>query len=440
MRVLMFTWEFPPLISGGLGTACYGIVKGLLKQGIEVDLVLPTREEVYFPMRKETDVDDLPIKFMSPQKEIEFASTVFKTSSEKYNYVGISSVPESYISMKEIKTFYEYFKAFTEKTEYRTKVPFQDVLNNIMGSENIFEKVKEFTLRAQRYAQELEFDIIHSHDWLTYPAGIIAKTVSGKKLVCHMHATEFDRAGGAGDIRIHNIEYSGMTEADSVICVSRYTAEMVISRYLIDTGKINVVHNAHNIDIKDFKNKKRMFKDPVILFLGRITIQKGPDYFLEAARIILAKYPKVRFVMAGAGDMEKKIVHKSAKYRLKNRFLFTGFLNGSHVAEMFSNSDIYVLSSVSEPFGIAPLEAMSYSLATIISKQSGVAEVIKNAIKVDFWDVKLLAEKIIELIENPDYRKKLGEDGRREVELIKWDKACSEIVKVYSKTMGKVIL
>jgi glycogen synthase len=437
MRVLMFTWEFPPLISGGLGTACYGIVKGLLKKGVEVDLVLPTKEEVYFPMRKESDVDDLPIKFMSPQKEIEFNSTIFKTSSEKYQFVGISSVPESYISVKEIKSFYDYFKVFVEKSDFKTKVPFKEVLNNIMGSENIFEKVKEFTLRAQRYAQTLDYDLIHAHDWLTYPAGIVAKTVSGKKLVCHIHATEFDRAGGAGDIRIHNIEYSGMTEADSVIAVSRYTAEMVISRYLIDTAKISVVHNAHNIDIKDSGSKKRIFKDPVVLFLGRITLQKGPDYFLEAARIILNKYPKVRFVMAGAGDMEKKIVHKSAKYRLRNRFLFTGFLNGSHVAEMFENSDIYVLSSVSEPFGIAPLEAMSYSLATIISKQSGVAEVIQNAIKVDFWDVKLLAHHIIELIEKPEYRKKLGLAGRHEVELIKWDKACDEIIQVYNKTMKR---
>jgi glycogen synthase len=437
MKVLMFTWEFPPLISGGLGTACYGIVKGLLKQGVEVDLVLPTREEVYFPMRKESDVDTLPIKFISPAKEEEFINTEFKNSTERFEFVGVSSVPESYISMKEISTFYEYFKNYTERYQFKTKVPFQEVLNNIMGSENIFEKVKEFTLRAQRYAQTLEYDIIHAHDWLTYPAGIIAKTVSGKKLVCHIHATEFDRAGGAGDIRIHNIEYSGMTEADSVIAVSRYTAEMVISRYLIDTAKISVVHNAHNIDIRESEQKKRLFKDPVVLFLGRITLQKGPDYFLEAARIILKKYPKVRFIMAGAGDMEKKIVHKSAKYRLKNRFLFTGFLNSTHVAEMFSNSDIYVLSSVSEPFGIAPLEAMSYSLATIISKQSGVAEVIQNAIKVDFWDVKLLAEHIIELIEKPEYRKQLGTAGRHEVELIKWEKACAEIIDVYTKTIGR---
>ena len=437
MRVLMFTWEFPPLISGGLGTACYGIVKGLLKKGVEVDLVLPTREEVYFPLRKVSDVDDLPVKFISPAKEIEYTSTVFKDSTERYSYIGISSVPESYISVTEVQTFYEYFKNFTEKFEYKSRIPFNEVLNNIMGSENIFEKVKEFTFRAQRYAQALEYDLIHAHDWLTYPAGIIAKTVSGKKLVCHMHATEFDRAGGAGDERIHKIEYSGMTEADSVIAVSKYTAEMVISRYQIDTGKINVVHNAHNINIQESEGKKRIFKDPVVLFLGRITLQKGPDYFLEAARIILSRYPKVRFVMAGAGDMETKIVHKSAKYRLKNRFLFTGFLNAAHVAEMFLSSDIYVLSSVSEPFGIAPLEAMSYGLATIISKQSGVAEVINNAIKIDFWDVKLLAEQIIRLIEDPAFRKDLGEKGRHEVEQIKWDSACDEIIKVYKKTAGR---
>ena len=439
MRVLMFTWEFPPVIAGGLGTACYGIVKGLLKKGVEVDLVLPTREEVYFPLRIVSDADDLPVKFISPAREIEYTNTVFKNNTERFSFIGISSVPESYISVSEIKTFYEYFLSTTQRFDYKTKVPFHDIMNNISGSEDIFEKVKEFTLRVQRYAQTLQFDIIHAHDWLTYTAGIIAKSVSGKKLVCHMHATEFDRAGGAGDGRVHNIEYSGMTEADSVIAVSKYTAEMVISRYMIDTAKINVVHNAHNIDITETGDSKRLFKDPVILFLGRITLQKGPDYFLEAAKVILEKYPKTRFVMAGAGDMERKIVHKSAKYRLKNRFLFTGFLKGAHVAEMFSNSDIYVMSSVSEPFGIAPLEAMSYGLATIISKQSGVAEVIENAIKVDFWDVELLADEIIRLIDDPDARKDLGEKGRREVELIKWDKACEEIITVYEKTMGRNI-
>ncbi len=439
MRVLMFTWEFPPLISGGLGTACYGIVKGLLKKGVEVDLVLPTKEEVYFPMRKVSDVDDLPVKFLSPAKEIEYSHTVFKNNSERFSFIGISSTPESYISVSEVKTFYEYFKNYTEKIEFRTRVPFHEILNNISGTEDIFEKVKEFTLRAERYARALNFDVIHAHDWLTYTAGIIAKSVSGKKLVCHMHATEFDRAGGSGDPRIHNIEYSGMTEADSVIAVSKYTSTMVVSRYMIDTAKVNVVHNAHNIDLKDFEERKRIFKDPVILFLGRITLQKGPDYFLEAAKIILKKYPKTRFVMAGAGDMEKKIVHKSAKYRLGNKFLFTGFLKGSHVDEMFAASDVYVMSSVSEPFGIAPLEAMSYGLATIISKQSGVAEVIQNAVKVDFWDVELLADEIIKLIENPDIRTELGEKGRQEVELIKWDRACEEIIQVYEKTTGRTL-
>jgi glycosyltransferase involved in cell wall biosynthesis len=284
MRVLMFTWEFPPVIAGGLGTACYGIVKGLLKKDVEVDLILPTREEVYFPLRKVSDADDLPVKFISPAREIEYTNTVFKNNTERFSFIGISSVPESYISVSEIKTFYEYFLSTTQRFDYKTKVPFQDIMNNISGSEDIFEKVKEFTLRAQRYAQTLQFDIIHAHDWLTYTAGIIAKSVSGKSLVCHMHATEFDRAGGAGDGRVHNIEYSGMAEADSVIAVSKYTAEMVISRYMIDTAKINVVHNAHNIDISVAGDHKRIFKDPVILFLGRITLQKGPDYKVRNGR------------------------------------------------------------------------------------------------------------------------------------------------------------
>ncbi|MBN2788586.1 MAG: glycosyltransferase family 4 protein [Candidatus Delongbacteria bacterium] len=433
MRVLMFTWEFPPLISGGLGTACYGIVKGLLKKGIEVDLVLPSKEEIYFPLRKESDADELPVKFISISKQEEYFKEVFHSVSEKYSYLGLDTIPESYFNKAEITT---YFEELTRSYTYSTKVPFKKIIENLEGTEDIFEKVKEFTMRAEKYARILDFDIIHAHDWLTYSAGIIARSISGKKLVTHIHATEFDRAGGGGDIRIHNIEYSGMTEADSVIAVSRYTAEMVISRYLIDTGKVSIVHNAHNINVRGYINRKKIFKDPVVLFLGRITLQKGPDYFLEASKRILKEFPKVRFIMAGAGDMERKIVHRSAKYRLKNRFLFTGFLNGEHVAEMFTNSDIYVLSSVSEPFGIAPLEAMSYGLATIISKQSGVAEVIQNAVKVDFWDVDLLTSSILDLLRDTEKRNKLGESGRKEVETIKWDKACDEINSVYIKTIG----
>ncbi len=427
----MFSWEFPPLIAGGLGIACYGIVRSLLDMGIEVDLVLPTKEEVYFPLRKPSDADELPVQFVSPEKQREFKKVKFRTVYERLRFVGVTASPETYETpmMRDahvtdyITVEGEYDESFIRQVEY-----------HIQGTEKIFKKVREFTFRAELYARNLRFDLIHVHDWLTYPAGIVAKKVSGRKLVAHMHATEFDRAGGPGDERIHKIEYSGMMIADTVIAVSKFTSELVIDRYHIDTKKIRVVHNAHEFDVET-PESRRIFKRPTILFLGRITLQKGPDYFLEAARLVLNRHPEARFIMAGSGDMERKMLHQSAYYRLGSKFLFTGFLNRTEVAEILASADVYVMSSVSEPFGIAPLEAMAYGIASIISKQSGVSEVITNAVKVDYWDVKAIADSICDLIEDPEKRKRLAEHGRLEVEKLRWDDAAQKIAAVYKENV-----
>lgn len=427
----MFSWEFPPLIAGGLGIACYGIVRSLLDMGIEVDLVLPTKEEVYFPLRKPSDADELPVQFVSPEKQREFKKVKFQTVYERLRFVGVTASPETYETpmMRDahvtdyITVEGEYDESFIRQVEY-----------HIQGTEKIFKKVREFTFRAELYARNLRFDLIHVHDWLTYPAGIVAKKVSGRKMVAHMHATEFDRAGGPGDERIHKIEYSGMMIADTVIAVSKFTSELIIDRYHIDTKKIRVVHNAHEFDVET-PESRRLFKGPTILFLGRITLQKGPDYFLEAARLVLNRHPEARFIMAGSGDMERKMLHQSAYYRLGCKFLFTGFLNRTEVAEILASADVYVMSSVSEPFGIAPLEAMAYGIASIISKQSGVSEVISNAVKVDYWDVKAIADSICKLIEDPEERKRLAEHGRLEVEKLRWDDAAQKIAAVYKENV-----
>lgn len=436
MRILMFTWEFPPLIAGGLAMACYGMVKALLRQGIEIDLVLPTKELAYFPFRKESDVDTLPVVFLDPTKHKEFEEITHESVSTRLEYLGLSVSPETYINGSELKTWTKMIEnVIVDKYRYTTiqEKIWDDLKIYLFGEEDIFKKVQELTIRAERYAKELQYDIIHAHDWLTYPAGMIAKKISGKPLITHMHATEFDRAGGAGDIRIHNLEYDGMTYADRVICVSKYTANMVISRYHIDSGKIKIIHNAYDVEDLNLDNKERIFKGPTILFLGRITIQKGPDYFIEIANNVLKEFPQARFIMAGTGDMARKLLHRSAFLRLRNRFIFAGFLNRTEVDKVLKAADIYVLPSVSEPFGIAPLEAMAYGVTAIISKQSGVAEVIKNAYKVDFWDVKKMSEIINELIEDPETRKEMGEQGRLEVQSIGWNEAAEKINLVYDE-------
>ncbi len=453
----MLTWEFPPLIAGGLGMACYGMVRSLLNLGVEVDLVLPTKQAAYFPLRKVEDVDLLPVRFFDPviQKRYLTETRSITKVEERLKILGISERPETYINVGDLDDYQNLINygtgkfqpikefvpfRFTEATHTVTTeedLVFTNIKEYLIGDEDIFRKVQEYTIRTTQMVQTLNYDLIHSHDWLTYPAAMFIKRITGKPLVVHMHATEFDRAGGAGDERIHKIEFSGMSYANLVIAVSKYTAQMVMNRYRIDSGKLRIVHNAHSTNIKEKEvAKHRLFKGPTILFLGRITLQKGPDYFLDVAKRVLDKHPKARFIMAGTGDMARKLLHKSAFYRLKNRFLFAGFLNREEVERILANTDIYMLPSVSEPFGIAPLEAMAYGITAVISKQSGVSEVIKNAFKIDFWDVDKMTETICYLIENPEIREELGLKGMLEVEKIHWDTAAQRIKEVYHESIG----
>lgn len=438
----MFTWEFPPLISGGLGMACYGMVKALLSQGIKIDLVLPTKEMVYFPLREEADADLLPAVFLDAKQQKEFVQRSFSTMNERLEFIGISSRPESYFSLKDIKRYSTAVKKvywLSEVVSNEERDLWEEMTANLIGEEDLMRKVQEYTLRADRFARTLEYDLIHAHDWLTYPSGMLAKQISKKPLIVHIHATEFDRAGGPGDERVHKIEHAGMTYADKVIAVSKYTAQMIMSRYRIDTGKIRIIHNAFSIPEDTSMAQKRIFKGPTILFLGRITLQKGPDYFLEMADRVLKVHPEARFIIAGTGDMSRQVLRRSAAMRLKNRFLFTGFLNRRQVERILQAADIYVLPSVSEPFGISPLEAMAFGITSIISKQSGVAEVVRHAFKIDYWDVDLWAETINHLIENPETCTKMGVEGMHEVNRIGWDEAGEKIRHLYSNTLAEFI-
>lgn len=438
MKILMYSWEFPPLISGGLAMACYGMVKALLSQGIKIDLVLPTKEMVYFPLREESDADTLPAVFLDPVVQSKFIQRKFETLQEKLDFIGISSHPESYFQLAEINDFLtvkaDYWKSETVTVEEHEL--WEEMTTHLQGDEDLMKKVQEYTVRAERFASALSYDLIHAHDWLTYPAGMLSKKISQKPLVVHIHATEFDRAGGPGDERIHKIEHAGMMYADLVIAVSQYTAQMIMSRYMIDTGRIRIVHNAFSMPDDAVYTKQRLFKGPTILFLGRITIQKGPDYFLEVAERVLKVHPNARFIMAGTGDMSRKLLRRSALLRMKNRFLFSGFLNRKQVERVLRASDIYVLPSVSEPFGIAPLEAMAYGITAIISKQSGVAEVVNHAFKIDYWDVDLMADTINHLIEHPEQCKKMGTEGKHEVNRIQWDDAANKIRGHYSALLA----
>lgn len=429
MRALFLTWEFPPFIAGGLGIACYGLAKALLSLGVELDLLLPTTEDVYFPLRKEDDVDTMPVKSFSPLFEVSAQLTQTLDLREKLKRLGLPVSPESYSAPGvDLKVALDWL--LSKKSDIHTR-EIELLKAYMMGDENTFRKVQEFTVRLIKDIPFINCDVIHAHDWLTYPAGIALKKLLHKPLVVHIHATEFDRAGGPGDNRIHNIEYAGLSAADRVIAVSQYTAQMVIDRYQINPEKVRVVHNAHSFTQEQKSKRKRLFKEPLVLFLGRVTLQKGPDYFLEIAKKVLDRHPKVRFVMAGSGDMFSRILKGAACKRLKDRFLFTGFLNRDEVEEILLATDIYLLTSVSEPFGIAPLEAMAFGAASIISKQSGVSEVINNAYKVDFWDVERTADIIVNLLENPNHREAFARAGQDEVFAMRWKEAAQKTKHIY---------
>ena len=379
MKALMFGWEFPPHILGGLGTASYGLTKGMSECGnMDITFVIPK------PWGDE---------------DKSFA-----------HIVGACNTPIAWrdVSWEQIR----------------------DRLGRYMDPQ-------EYFIVAGVIARTYPCDVIHSHDWLTYPAGIHAKQVTGKPLVIHVHATDFDRSRGNVNPTVYAIEKDGMNQADHIITVSNLTRKTVIEKYNIDPAKVTTVHNAVEPLSEEIKaiNIPRNTKEKVVTFLGRITMQKGPEYFVEAAAQVLRKNNNVRFVMAGSGDMMNKMIRLAAQRNISDHFHFTGFLKGKQVYEMLKASDVYVMPSVSEPFGISPLEAMQVGVPSIISKQSGCAEILTNAIKTDYWDVDAMADAIYSIITYPAMYQQLKIEGKKEVDEIKWVYAGQKVIDIYNKVI-----
>jgi glycosyltransferase involved in cell wall biosynthesis len=420
MKALMFGWEFPPHISGGLGTACYGLTKGLVKNDIDILFVVP---------KAYGDEDSSAARFVNAS-DVEATGT--QTELERLwgnvSFIEIDSCLVPYVDEKEFNLSVSIERDVRREGFFRHKYNF----TGKYGA-NLMEEVARYALVAAKIAQDNTFDVIHAHDWLTYAAGIMAKKISGKPLVVHVHATEFDRSGESVNPAVYNIEKHGMEQADKVITVSNLTRNIVISKYGIDPAKVVTVHNAVDFQGREEIEAKRNVDDKVITFLGRITYQKGPEYFIEAAYKVLKRCDNVRFVMAGSGDMMKKMVRRVAKLGMGTRFHFTGFLKGEEVQQMFSLSDVYVMPSVSEPFGISPLEAMRSNIPVIISKQSGVSEVLNYAIKVDFWDVDEMADLMYALIKYPSLSRFFIKNGQTEVNSLKWENAAVKIKNIYQQ-------
>ena len=433
MRVLMFGWEFPPHIAGGLGTACYGMTRGLARNDVNVTFVMPRatgdEDQNYVRVVNASDVETL------------FGAASGDTEElwKKMSFIHIDSNMVPYVSPEEYKSYHDEYVRTGRKTRETTDLWKQRYTFSGKYGANLMEEVARYAMVAAQVARDLagQFDVIHAHDWLTYFAGIAAKRVSGKPLVVHMHATEFDRSGENINRRVYAIEKAGMQAADRVIAVSELTRRIVIGKYGIPADKVVTVHNAVRFGESEEAAPERAVKDKVVTFLGRITYQKGPDYFVEAAAKVLQRVSDVRFVMAGSGDLMNHVVRRVAQLGIADRFHFTGFLKGGEVQRMFRLSDVYVMPSVSEPFGISPLEAMRSGVPVIISRQSGVAEVLDYAIKVNYWDVDALADAIYGLLTYPALGRMFASKGLEEVTGLKWTNAAAKIKTVYETVVAE---
>lgn len=539
----MLGWEFPPHISGGLGTACFGLTQGLRHHGVEVLFVIPrargdedqrfvsvlganrvpieetvrekrvvrtprtteerteTTEPVYAHVawtenasttrvvrnvRTETRRVE-PRATAAPGSEplervleiIEVDSLLSPYLTEREYLARLARSPRPVLRVRErpvrdaaalaeagaepqaVQLEFETFEPVTdpvairreavrvvgelrkvlvtpretiEETEHEierivTRPPLE--FSGAYGAD-LHAEVARYALAVAQIAKQHTFDVIHAHDWMTVPAALAAKRVSGKQLVLHVHACEFDRSGENVNRVVRDIEQTGLDGADRVVCVSHYTAGVLQKRYKVDEAKVRVVHNAvtHKEQIERVPEKKTI-AEPIVLFLGRVTFQKGPDYFLEAAARVVRVFPKVKFVMSGSGDMLPAMVERAAKLGLSRHVHFTGFLKGEEVERMYAMANIYVMPSVSEPFGISPLEAMALDVPVIVSRQSGVSEVLRNALKVDFWDVQDLANKIIALLKYPALHEQLTDEGWEEVRRIRWEDPAGLVRDVY---------
>lgn len=391
----MFGWEFPPFNSGGLGTACYGITKALSRRGVEINFVLPKNVKV-------TDGFLNLISANLPQTKITL----------------VDSLLTSYMTNE---SYWEAFKSARG--------------GNAGYSANLMDEVERYSVIARDIAANVEHDVIHSHDWMTLPAGVMAKKISGRPLVSHIHSTESDRSGGNGNNpQIFDIEKRGILDSDRVLAVSKFTKKKIVDNYCADEKKIDVVYNG--IDKIEFEKSGILhnpFNKKIVLFLGRLTLHKGPDYFLRAAQKVLERRDDVIFIMSGSGDMERKVIEDACRLGIGDKVLFTGFLRENQLKKIYKMANLYVMPSVSEPFGITPLEALASGTPVLISRQSGVSEVLNHCLKVDFWDVREMANQILAVLDNQELEECLIQNGNMEINKLSWENTADKILSVYKR-------
>jgi len=435
VRVLMLGWEFPPFISGGLGTACHGLTRALMRRDMEILFVLPRAME--------EGVRALPARLSA-------GSTVPAYDGGSLEFLAVPSTVTSPYgrAMPQPPALSEGLPAEPPRCLAVVSPALRVVGTGAAGGYegDLIGRIDEYAARCAEITRDETFDVIHAHDWVTFPAGLAIAARSGKPLVVHVHSTEFDRSGERVNQPVYEIERRGMHGAQAIIAVSERTKQMIVERYGAAAEKVRVIYNG----IEPARSKTRLGEpapaapdsngEKTVLFLGRITMQKGPEFFVRAAERVLSKRNHVRFLMAGWGDLGPRTVEQVAAMGLGASVRFTGFLRGEEVHRAYRASDVYVMPSVSEPFGLTALEAIQHGVPVVLSKTSGVAEVLhRGALLVDFWDVDRMADRILSLLNHPELSEAVLRGGAVEVRRLTWDEAARKCIAVYEEQVNTLI-
>ncbi len=451
----MLGWEFPPHISGGLGTACEGLSQALARAGAQVMFVVPKllggerSDSVTVVDADGNDASRVDGEFFEAfgvggwMRDGDVSPVISDAArrSVPRGYRQVISVPAAlkpYINPQDFLAQLARGKLKVGTLGSSTsveKIPFFEDDSNGQPTHyglDLFAEVQRYAVKISELFAAERFDVIHCHDWMTFPAAAALSRATGRPWIAHVHSLEHDRSGAGANEEIQRIERWGLHCADAIIAVSHFTADLIQSEYGVTSDKIFIVHNGVYVRSAHSSSAPiRSHRNRVILFLGRVTFQKGPDYFVEAAGKVAAILPDVTFVMAGTGDMLERCRSRVAELKLTDRFRFPGFVRGQDVEDVFSSADLYVMPSVSEPFGISALEAISHDIPVLISKQSGVSEVLRHALKVDFWDVERMADLMINALEFPELRADMIKMAQAEVKRLRWDSSAERCFDVY---------
>ncbi|HAA11603.1 MAG TPA: glycosyltransferase family 1 protein [Cytophagales bacterium] len=428
-KVLMLGWEFPPLINGGLGIASHGIAQALAHR-TALSLILPK----VHPDFALANTQLIGLNQLNLKKTVtaELQRDFFNKVEEVYRVsVGLDPYYVAHEDKKDISIFSYSEKDKTESEEEIDPNPFQ--VSEDLYDHHVIDKVRFYTRHVLSMAEEKDFDIIHAHDWMTFPAALELKLATGKPLVLHVHSLDYDRGGPELKNWIYSLEKEVLQEADKIVAVSHYTASILREHYDVAADKIQAVYNG--IEPREAYKKKKGFPEKLVLFLGRVTGQKGPEIFLEVAEKVYRRYPEVRFVMAGTGDKLKRLIEAGAYTEVGHRFHFTGFLDREQVADLLAMSDVYCMPSVSEPFGLSALEAAQFNIPMVLSSQSGVSEVMPGALTADHWDTDEMSEQIIDILTNESMGRLLVEQNKEALEGLTWDRAGEQLLKLYENIL-----